>query len=269
MITRFLKPASLDEALAAVRDNPGAVFLAGGTYLLTPACRNRPMVAVALDGVLGNEIRRTGSGVSIGALATLQELVDSPDTPALLRDAALGMANRNIRNRATIAGNIAANKACSSLNPALLASGARLRVRDGAGGQGLEIPLARYLEAPGMLIAAIEIPAETGRREAYRRWARTACDLAVISVAVSFRSDAGSVRDLRIGAGGVGPHARRLSEAEALFEGGPLPGRDEIERLVLPLLETVDDHRAGAEYKRMRAAQLLASALLEAEEASE
>jgi len=310
MITRFVRPASAQEALRIQKETANAVFIAGGTHLLSSAFRDRPMAAVSVEGLLPREIRASAELLSIGALATLQELVDSgaadgvgesvaapgggsaaaaafpsaargaspaaetagPEL-ALLRDAASSMGSRNLRNRATVGGNVAANKASACLAPALLALDARLLL---AGGTRRTV--ADYLAAPGALIEAVEVPLVRGRAAAYRRWARTESDISGVAVAVTLRLSEGVAAEVRIAATGVraqtvgsaaaasglaaAPGAARLTAVEALFEGRSLPTRTEIERAVLPLLDAAGDIRASAAYRRLRAAQLIADALL-------
>lgn len=310
MIAEFIRPMSAAEAVRVQRERPNALFLAGGTHLLSPALRGRTMIAVSLEGLLPREIRIEGKLLSIGALATLQDLVEvatpregtalgrgvqataaavavrataaadlgaltradraaprstEPFAPelALLREAGLSMASRNVRNRATVGGNIAANRPTSCLIPALLALDARLRL---AGGGSLL--LSDYLARPGALIEAVEIPLRPGRAASYRRWARTEGDLSGVAVAVSVVAESGAPVELRIAAIGVREGAvsaaARLTSIEAQFTGAPLPGRAEIERAVLPLLAAESDVRASAAYRRLRGSQLIAEALMDA-----
>ena len=106
------------------------------------------------------------------------------------------------------------------------------------------------------------MPLLEGRRATYRRWNRAACDLSVLGVAVAYGIESGRVDGLRIALGGLGPKARRFPVLEALFEGRPLPAREEIEAAAAPLLKPIDDLRASAAFKRLRGAQLLADALI-------
>ncbi len=330
MITQFLRPASAEEALRAQKATENAVFLAGGTHLLSPALRERAMAAVSIEGLLPRDIRISGELLSIGALATLQELIESGErgqqgappsaaagaraaggaagpvaalarsAPAaaagiggpelrLLCEAASSLANRNLRNRATVGGNIAANKPAACLAPALLALDAQLRLVGGS-----RPSVAEYLAAPGGLIETAEVALVAARSTAYRRWARTRSDVSGVAAAVSLRLAGSAVSGVRVAVTGVrsasgeagggsrraeadqgaapaggrvawgGFGAARLPEVEALFEGRALPERREIEQSILPLIAASSDIRASAAYRRLRAAQLIADALLAA-----
>jgi len=265
MVTKLLRPRDGAEALALLRSEPGALALAGGTQLLSAEFRDRPFVAVALAGFLDTAITTAAdAGLHLGAGASFQDLLDSPLVPELLRRAAAGMATRNVRNRATLGGNLGADKSCSSLIPPLLCLDARLLLLDG---RSLSLGDWLALEAGSggrPLIASIDIAAPSSLLGGYARWARVSCDLSVLSAAASYRLEGGRVRGLTLVLGGMGAHARRFPALEALFEGKALPGREAIEALVAPRLSPISDQRGSADFKRLRMAGLVSEALLEA-----
>lgn len=271
-VQRYVKSGSLEEALASRAADPSAAWLAGGTFLLAGDSRDKEASVIDLCEALPRGIEREGSELAIGALATFQELSESPAIPPMLAQAALGMRNRNTRNRATIGGNIGADKSCSSLIPPLLVLGAELETVSDSGSKA-RTSLESYLEksdrcAGGRgradLITRIFIPMRAGTRAAYRRWSRTACDLSLLSAATAFTLEGSRAKGLKIALGGLGPRARRRPDLEALFEGRELPGREAIEASVISLLEPLGDLRGSAEFKALRGAQLVADALLEA-----
>lgn len=278
MVTKLHRPRDLAEAQALLRERGGALPLAGGTYLLTGQFAARGLELVLVEGLLPRGLARAARGLEIGAGTTFQELLDAPGCPALLAEAARGMASRNVRNRATVGGNLGAAKSCGSLAPALLALGAELELADGSV-VGLEAWLgkraAAAAAAPGGvpalggegLVLKVLVPARPGTRAAYGRWSRTSCDVAVLTASVAYRVEGGRLAGLRVAAGGLGPAPKRLPEVEALFEGKPLPSREEAEKAMLPLLAARADLRGSAEFKRLRAAQLISEALRAAEEA--
>jgi probable selenate reductase FAD-binding subunit len=272
-VKRYIRPTALAEALAAKRAEPTASFLAGGTALLAGDERPKGETVIDISMILGREISREGTSLSLGALATFQDLADSRAVPPFLAEAALTMVNRNTRNRATVGGNIGADKSCSSLIPILVVLGAEVEIVSPYAASprrmGLEVWLRSRAEESDPergsdLALRLLVPLEEGRRAAYRRWNRTACDLSVLGAAVSYLVEGGALRSLRIAMGGFGPKARSFGDLEALFEGSPLSGRSEIEALASKRLEPISDLRASAAFKRLRGSQLLADALLEA-----
>ncbi|MGH3763420.1 FAD binding domain-containing protein, partial [Actinophytocola sp.] len=70
-------------------------------------------VLVSVAAVRGlRRLERTGSGLRVGAAVTLAELAEHPDVPAALRDAVRTIASPQIRNAATVAGNLVQAKRC-------------------------------------------------------------------------------------------------------------------------------------------------------------
>jgi len=259
MVNAYFRPKTAEEAARLLASEKDAVLLAGGTYLLTSQFAKKPMAAIAVSGLLPATIERHGERVIIGADATFQALVEACGLPKALRDAALAMTDRNIRNRATVGGNIGADKSCASLVPFFLVAEARYS-RVGALAVGAAEWQAMAAEERG-IAAAVEFAAPEARRFAFSRFARTSCDVAVLTCAASAAFEAGAARGLRIAMGGLGPHARRFPELERLFEGAALPGKAAIEAAAAPFLAPVADARGGAEFKRARAASLLADVL--------
>jgi putative selenate reductase FAD-binding subunit len=267
MVKAYFRPKNAQEALKLLAKEENAVLLAGGTYLMTSQFADSPMTAIAITGLVPKAIERHDDKIIIGAGATFQEIADSEELPLALRNAALAMADRNVRNRATIGGNIGANKSCSSLIPFLLVAEARYsRV-------GAPAILASEWQAAAAaattergFIAALEFEAPPSRHFAYGRYARTSCDVSVLTCAVSAELVAAShggptLRGLRIAMGGLSPQARRFPEIERLFEASSLPAKAEIEAAAAPLFSPKSDVRGSADFKRLRAAALLADVL--------
>ncbi|HUX36819.1 MAG TPA: FAD binding domain-containing protein [Rectinemataceae bacterium] len=278
MTLAYHRPRDAAEALALLAategrgsDRPSAMRLplAGGTQLNSAESRNLDFEAVDLSALLPRGVSRSEGGIAIGAGTSFQELVDSPETPSALRAAAAGMRDRNIRNRATIGGNLGADKACSSLVPVLLAFDADLLLLDGR-----RLSLEKWLDLPPgpagrNVITSLNIAIDNKIRVAYARWSRVAADLAILGAAAAYRIEGDRIRGLRLVLGGVSAHARRHGTLEAAFEGSPLPPRADIEALVSgldghgrPFVSPRDDARGSAVFKRSRISSLVAEVLL-------
>jgi len=121
--TSFVQVASLSEACRLSRENPQSFFMAGGTDLLILK-RNRlihPQPILYLKNISGlAEIRpEANGGLRVGALATLEAVAKHPliqQEYPLLAQAALAVASPQIRNKATIGGNICLNSRCWFFN---------------------------------------------------------------------------------------------------------------------------------------------------------
>jgi probable selenate reductase FAD-binding subunit len=269
-VRRYSRASGPAESLAARAADPAARWLAGGTFLLAGDGIDKPEAVVDVGAALPRGIERQAGSALIGAGATLQEIAESEAVPACLAEAALTMMNRNTRNRATIGGNLGADKSCSSLVPILLVLGAEVEVISPASPEPARLLLERWLEErsgsqrAADLVLRVSVPMDPSVRAAYRRWNRVSCDLSVLGAAAAYSLSDGRVSGLRIALGGLGPKARRHPALDALFEGKCLPSREEIEKAAAPLLEPISDLRASAAFKRLRGAQLLADALAEA-----
>ncbi|OLT18613.1 hypothetical protein BJF78_00340 [Pseudonocardia sp. CNS-139] len=214
-------PTSLAEAVRLVAG--GAVPLAGGTWIMRGPRAGDHVVLAGLAELHG--VATAGDTVVVGALATHAELARHAWPPALaaLRTAAAESAFPQVRNVATVGGNIgAAGFAEADLVPALLALDARLRLGDAGGA----VPLAGYLAArpAGALVVAVEVDAPAGRTSGFaRQTVRGGGEYAIASVALAVDRDAaGVVTAARVAVGAVEPVARRCPEAESALVGAPL-----------------------------------------------
>jgi probable selenate reductase FAD-binding subunit len=273
MVNEYLKPASLEAALDIMSAKPGAALLAGGTFILagylrgsgpTSPAKATPETVIDIGPLLPGMVQKEAGHLFIGAGVSFQELSEANAAPAQLRAAALTMANRNTRNRATVGGNLGANKSCASLVPFFLATDAVVAVQQKDKKQ-IEMPLASWLAAPQGIVLTVSFPLAAGMRAATARSSRTACDVATATAAVVYRLEGTIIRNLRIALGGFGPHARRWPELEARFEGKSLPSKADIEKEAAVFLCVRGDQRGSVDYKRLRGAALLADALHAAE----
>lgn len=227
-------PATVAEAVALMA--AGAVPLAGATWVMRGPALAPAHVALTrlaeLRGIAGGSGNgRGGTGVSgtvvVGALTTHAELAawDAPAALAALRTAAAESAFPQVRNIATVGGNIGAvGFAEADLVPALLALGARVR-RAGPDGTST-VELAEHLAArpAGTLVLAVEldVPAEW-RSGSARLTVRGGGEYAIASVALAVERDAGgTVTAARAAVGSVEPVARRCAAAEAALLGSAL-----------------------------------------------
>ncbi len=261
MVYAYYRPETLEEARELLGREKDARLLAGGSYLLSPQFKDRPITAIAISSLLPKGIERSAGSITLGAGLCFQDLVDSGLVPQALRQAALGMANRNVRNRATVGGNIGADRSCSSLIPFFLAAEA---VYHRAGSD--PIPAERWRENPEGIITAVEFALTERRRFAYGKYSRSACDLALIGCAVRADMGAGRLDNLRIVLGGLSAHVQRYPAIEQELEGKPLPSKAEIENMAEDFFSPIDDLRGSAAFKRRRAAVLLADVLVSLKE---
>ena len=231
----LIRPTSLAEALARFQEADGeAVYLSGGTDLLVKYRHGKigPRAVISLRGIPGLDgIREEDDRFLIGAGATLRELERSAlikDRFPILHDALSHMASVQIRNTATMAGNIANAAPSADTAPPLLALGASVAL-SGPTGQR-EVALkdfflgpSRTVMEPGEILTGFAIPKPSGPAGGgYAKVSRRkAMDLAVLGVAVQieFEADQETCKKARIALGVAGPTPRRSPEAEAALAG--------------------------------------------------
>lgn len=255
MIEQFLKPASVDEAIR-LKSQYGvdAVFMAGGSKLNATPTRTDKKVAISLASLGLNEISKQGEQLSIGATATLQQLIDDPLVPEALREAAGFIYSRNVRNQATLGGEICAQQNEAVLVPVLLAMDAKVLL---AGGQTSELE-SFLVGTRDSLVLAVILP-DPARPCATRKIARSAGGLTVLSAAVAL-----SGQGQCIAVEGVVPHPLRLHEVEK-------KGLAEV-ALELAVSEAVtpqEDIRGSVAYKRYIAGVVVADLLADCQQMKE
>ncbi len=158
----FCRPTSLAELVEVMHSEDRLHFIAGGTDLLVSG-RALPDAGILVDLTALPALRgidTTSPEIHIGAATTAAEIACHADLarlyPALVQ-AAAECGSTQIRNRATLAGNIANAAAAADLIPPLLLAGARVAGL-AQGGAECEIALKDYQAGAGMLITAVILP---------------------------------------------------------------------------------------------------------------
>ena len=214
----YARPTSLDELFRLMRTHGDIHLLAGGTDLLVRARRgfarrDRSPLVIDLKRIpeLRADVAPTGRSVRIGARTVITDLVENPTIrahfPALI-DAALVVGSIQIRNRATVVGNICNASPAADTATALLAYGAAVRIVGPE--QRRTLPLADFFAGPGRtalghseIVEAIDVPLPDQRTGAafQRLTRRQGVDLAIVSVCCVARESG----DVRMACGAVGP----------------------------------------------------------------
>lgn len=276
--SEYFRPTELREALELLARYDGRAWpIAGGTDLMVD---KEPEVEALVDVThLGlGQILSEGAGVRMGAAASMADVGRSGVLEAgpwrILAEAAREVGTPQIRNVATIGGNLCRPSPCADMAPPLLALDAELAVSSTEGERRL--PAAEFFRGvrldalkPGELLTEIRLPALPERTgSAFLKKGRVRVgDLSVVSVAVRLSLDAdGTCRGVRIALGAVAPVPVRAPRAEAVLE-GKKPEDTNIERAAEEAaseIRPIDDVRASAQYRRDLSRVLVARAIREA-----
>jgi carbon-monoxide dehydrogenase medium subunit len=262
----LFEPKSTIEACRILAKFKGrARVLAGGTDLLVELKSGRlnlPAV-VNLKGIKGlNKISFTQKqGIRIGALVTWTQLLNSEPVSRhypLLRRSAETLGSVQIRNVATLAGNLThASPAANGPIPLLIYE-ADCVIQDPKGSRVIPIEkmfagVQKNTLRKDEVLTEIRIPTpRPGAKGTYYKFAlRKAMDLAVVGVGVLVMSKNGSFDDVRIALGSVGPKPFRAKRAEKILSGKVI--EDQLIRqageVAAAECAPITDIRASKEYR--------------------
>jgi carbon-monoxide dehydrogenase medium subunit len=263
----YYAPKSVSEALSLLeRYGEHAKVIAGGTDVMVDIkYKEEPGCLVNIKRIPGiGSIRENGGGLLIGPLVTIRDIETSKlvrERLSLLWESCHQFASLQIRNTATIGGNICrASPSGETLAPLLaLDAKARLAFSDGEKTEAF----SSFFQGPGKtslgskgLLTEIEVPypAPNSRGVYLKHAVRGAMDIAMVSVAVLVTPDAAknNIQDARIGLGAVAPTPIRAAKTEALLRGKPLTAALLKEAAALAASESspISDQRSSAEYRR-------------------
>ena len=259
----YFAPTSIAEASEILAHYAGSArVVAGGTDLLLKmkADRLAPQAVVNIKRIPDLRGLAMNSHLTIGALTTLEELRCTPVVRqhyGSLADAAATMASVQIRNLATVGGNLCNAAPSADLAPILIALRAVACI---VGSQGeRRVPLDEFFVGPGKtvlevdeLLAAVEAPPPSGPALYLKHSSRECMDIAVAGVGLSLQMADERCAEARIVLGAVAPTPLRARRAEeALIEGALTPDRiGRAAHLAADEAKPIDDVRGAAWYRR-------------------
>ena len=276
--SRFYAPVTLNELARLCEAQPDATILSGATDVVLWITKQHRRIATFIStGRVGElqSVSQDGSTLRIGAGVRWADLEGSigrhyPDFGELLRR----FGAVQVRNAATVGGNIANGSPVGDGPPALIALGAKLLLRQGAARR--TIPLEAFFLAygrqdrrPGELVEAVEVPLiEHPRRlRCYKVSKRFDQDISGVCGCFNLDIESGTVRAARIAFGGMAGTPKRASHVEAALTGRPWTSTTVLD--ALPAFERdftpIDDMRGSAAYRMQVARNLLVKYFHESE----
>jgi CO/xanthine dehydrogenase FAD-binding subunit len=262
----YVMAGSVREALQAVEHyGEGACLMAGGTdliLLLEQAQRAVPAVIDISQIADLREVYLDGDEVVVGAAVTFSDVLASPlfkvHAPSL-RQAALTVGSIQVRNVATLVGNVVNASPAADGVPPLLTLGARVVIA-GPGGAERQVPLERFLRGPrcvalefGEMVTHLRFPAPRQPDGAIflKVSLRRTMAIAVVNVALRLEVDGAHVLAARIALGSVAPTVVRAREAESLLTDETLSGGviAQAGQAAQRAAHPIDDFRASAAYR--------------------
>jgi CO/xanthine dehydrogenase FAD-binding subunit len=262
----YIRPGNMQDAIAALQANDEPVLLAGGTDLLigmkTKAVQ--PKCLIDLKGIPNIDGIEYDDGFKLGALTTVRDVEVSPlireKIPAL-SEAAGTLGSIQIRNRATIGGNLCHGSPAADMAAILLAMNCEVKIATGNGARtiGLDqffIAPNRTALKPNEILWQLIIPKEIEQFNGIylKHGPRKAMDIGLVNIAILLDADAGSglCNQIMIALGAVAPRPIRAKKAEALLNGNKLKPEtiQKAAEAAAGEAAPITDFRASAGYRK-------------------
>lgn len=274
----YERPASLSEAISLLTGSDGSYALSGGTDLAV-AMRHggtRPDLIVDIKAIaeLKSSIEVSDGNFTIAANTVMTDLENDEMVrsrlPGLV-EAAEVVGSVQIRNRATLSGNLCNASPAADTPPVLMALGAELLAQGPSGSRTISMDdfFVEYRTTalePGELVTAIRIPVppEKSSSSFLKLGVRRAMEISVVCVGASIEiGESGEIASAGIGLGSVAPTTFRPAEAEAVLV-GQAPTQELFARAgeaAADQCSPIDDLRASAEYRKAMVPVLVQRAL--------
>ena len=274
----YYQPQSLKEAYSLMEKSKGnGRYVAGGTDIIIRIKQKavQPEALISLKGIDALTGIRCNGGLSLGSMTPFRDIEKdvtiARDYPALAQ-AVRVLANPQIRNVATIGGNLANSAPSADSAPPLVVMEAGLTL-EGPGGKR-DIPIEEFFTGPGEnimdpveVLTEIKIPEKASNTGmAFLKAGRVAQDIAIINACALLVMDNGKCRKCRLAVGAVAPVPLRLREVEKIIEGEEVVPDllDRVGRMVEQEVSPITDVRSTEEYRRTMSGVLIRRAIQQA-----
>ncbi len=275
----YLTPGTIDEAFSILLEHgDNARVLAGGTDLLVKM-KHRTLIPLPKYVVNIKKIPDLNyisydeeEGLRIGALTTIQEIKSSLPVrlhfPGLAQATGL-LSTPQIRNMATIGGNLCNASPSAETAPALITSAATVKIVGQSGERTVAVedlftgPGETVIQK-GELLTEIQVPnPPPNSTGVYLKHGKRLSDIAIIGVAVSMTMDDGVCTGVKIALASAGPTPMRVKRAEELIKGQKVGQEliEEVARVASEESQPINDLRAYADYRKEKVEVLVREAI--------
>jgi len=278
----YHRPGTLEEALKQLTRLEGAKVLAGGTDLLIQikTGEQRPRAIVQILDI--DELNRLeyGQGLVIGAAVHLYRLEADERlarTYSALHEAVCGLGSVQVRNMATLGGNLCNASPSADTATPLMVLGAEAEIcslNSRASMQRSRVPLHEFFTGPGttvleqgQLLTSVtlpEIPPRAG--SAFMKVGRVKLDMAKISCAAYIERADLDIQTVCVAIGGAAPTPVRAARVEKALTGQSfsVEAVENAARTVIENIAPISDVRSTEDYRRQVASVIVRDTLLEA-----
>jgi len=262
----YLRPKTVPEAIALLKQHGDEAKILSGGQSLIPMMKlrlARPGYLIDINRIAGlSYIKEDGEYLKIGGLTREAELEASPLVRLkypLLLDTTSVIADPQVRNLATVGGNLAHGDPANDHPATMIALGAQV-VATGSKGERV-IPIESFFVSlfatalnPDEILTEIRVPIPPARSGgAYFKLERKVGDFATAAVAVQLTlDDKGAVQKVGVGLTNVGATPIKARSAEDFLRGKKLDDKSmaQAAQLAAQDAQPSSDLRGPAEYKR-------------------
>ncbi len=259
----FFEPTTLAEASRLFAEEH-AQLLAGGTDLVIgmKALAETPQSVISLQNIpgLAGITSDADNGISIGAMTKVREVelsVDIQQHHTALAEGASEIGSIQIRNLATIGGNIAHASPAADTVAGLLVADAQVDIASADGERTVSIDElftgpGQTVLVPGEIITRFRLPNPASGSHYIKHKIREVMDLAFIGVAAAVNLDNATITDARIGLAAVAPTPIRATEAENLLKGNEPTAEllEQVGEAAAAASSPISDLRCSAEHRK-------------------
>lgn len=278
----YFAPETLEEAFSLLEEfGEEARVLAGGTDLLVKmkqrAIEPLPKYLINIKGIPGLQYisANDDGGLKIGSVTNIQEIKSflpiRQRFPGLAHAAGL-LSTPQVRNIATIGGNLCNASPAAETAPPLITLSAKARILGGSGER--TVPIEEFFLGPGKtilekgeILVGIEIPPPPeNSTSVYVKHGKRLSDIAIVGVALVLEMDGNRCTGVKIALASVGPTPLRARKAEAAMLGQEVNEQliEEVSRIASEESKPIDDIRAHAAYRREKVAEVTKEAVQQA-----
>lgn len=276
----LLEPTTIRSACTALQNGESTKVLAGGTDLLVNMKKKLATadVLVSLEKIprLQSNVYSSRKGLTLGSMVTIAEVAESSSVKTnfpVLAVAAGKLGSLQVRNRATIGGNICTARPSGDTVGPLIAYDATVQVTGVKGSR--EEPVQNFILGPGRttlgkdeILSAITIktPVKNTGGSYAKYGVRNAMEIAIVSVTCLVTIQNGACRSARIVLGAVAPTFIRCPEAEQFLVGKEISENvvEKAAQLSADVSTPNTSRRGTSEYRRTLVNVLVKRGLLEA-----
>jgi len=266
----YFRPATLAEALSLKQQYPKATVICGATDVALRVTKKHELIPAIIDLSGIDELKTLSEsemGLKIGAGVTLSDLMSHLNGLTALRDMLSVFGSQQIRNLATLGGNLGTASPIGDLLPVFMAYGARVILQSTSSSREIQMDqyITGYRQTAGKqdeLIVGVMVPKQRPRAivKSYKVSKRKDLDISTVSGGFKVElSTQNHVALIMLAYGGMADRVQRAIAAEQFLLAKPWD-RTTIEQAI-PLIDAdftpLSDARGSAEFRRVAARNLL------------